>query len=236
VVGKFVWHDLMTLDAAAARAFYAELFGWQLVPTEMQGFTVWLIENAGRRIGSIIEEKGVPSSHWMPYLEVADTDEACRRTAALGGHVCMPGMDLPHLGRFAVVDDAQGAFFSLLRRSDGAEPPAKGPGQFVHDTLRTSDPDAAASFYAELAGWQWEKAGEQHWHSGDVSTTRESEHRPAWFPFLGADDVTASTERARSLGARVVLAGRELPYAGPISVLVDPSGAVFGLLKTDSRA
>ena len=28
--GKFVWHDLMTTDVAAAKRFYGELFGWKL--------------------------------------------------------------------------------------------------------------------------------------------------------------------------------------------------------------
>src|SRR5947207_3086545 len=55
--GRFIWHDLMTLDAARARAFYAELFGWDLVPLSMGGFKIQLIEHTGRRIGAIMPEE-----------------------------------------------------------------------------------------------------------------------------------------------------------------------------------
>jgi predicted enzyme related to lactoylglutathione lyase len=230
-MAKVVWHDLMTLDGPRARAFYTELFAWKLVPMEMQGFTVWLIENGGKRIGTIMEEKGIPSSHWMPYLAVGDADEACTRAAALGGRVCVKPMELPKLGRFAVLDDPQRAFFSVLRRPDGTEPPPRGPGCFVHDTLRTSAPDDAARFYGELVGWQWEKMGEEHWRTGDVSISREREHAPNWFPHIGVEDVDASAERARKLGAKVVFEPRVIPYAGRFTVLVDPTGAVCGLLR-----
>src|SRR5256885_1342641 len=143
--GRFIWHDLMTLDAARARAFYAELFGWNLVPLSMGGFKIHLIEHTGRRIGAIMPEQGIASSHWVPYLAVEDTDRACQRAAGLGAQVCTGAVNVPKLGRFALVEDPQGALFSPLKRpAETPAPPPLGSGMFVRDELHTSSPEEAA--------------------------------------------------------------------------------------------
>ena len=36
--GRFVWHDLMTTDAAKSKEFYGALFDWQIEERPMQGF------------------------------------------------------------------------------------------------------------------------------------------------------------------------------------------------------
>jgi hypothetical protein len=37
------------------------------------------------------------------------------RAAELGGKVCVPPTDIPNVGRFAVINDPQGAVFSIIR-------------------------------------------------------------------------------------------------------------------------
>jgi len=60
------------------------------------------------------EWKGVPP-HWMIYITVADCDERAAKAKELGGAVCVPPTDVPNVGRFAVINDAQGATFSLIQ-------------------------------------------------------------------------------------------------------------------------
>src|SRR5512141_3189196 len=99
--GTFVWHDLMTTDAERARGFYGELFGWRFEPLAMGPFTAWAIVAAAaggeRRIGTIMPEPSLPSSHWMPYAGVDEVEPACARVRALGGGVCMDPIDVPPL-------------------------------------------------------------------------------------------------------------------------------------------
>ena len=45
------------------------------------------------------------------------------------------------------------------------------------------------------------------------------------------DDIVAATEKARSLGAVVMRDVTEIPGAGWLSVIVDPTGARLGLWK-----
>ena len=37
--GTFIWHELMTPDPAAAKAFYGALLGWEPTDMQMEGFT-----------------------------------------------------------------------------------------------------------------------------------------------------------------------------------------------------
>jgi predicted enzyme related to lactoylglutathione lyase len=60
------------------------------------------------------EEWGDMPSHWMTYFAVEDVDAAAEQVEALGGRVCVPPTDIPDVGRFAVIDDPQGATFSIM--------------------------------------------------------------------------------------------------------------------------
>jgi predicted enzyme related to lactoylglutathione lyase len=50
-----------------------------------------------------------------------------------------------------------------------------------------------------------------------------------WLPYVGVDDIKASTAKAKSLGAKVIVDVREVPGYGQMSVLSDPTGATIAL-------
>jgi hypothetical protein len=50
-----------------------------------------------------------------------------------------------------------------------------------------------------------------------------------WIPYVYVDDVSASTAKAKSLGATVVADVAEIPDFGWFSVILDPTGAALGL-------
>ncbi len=52
---------------------------------------------------------------------------------------------------------------------------------------------------------------------------------PHWVPYVLVDDIAASTEKAKSLGARVLADVTEIPGMGSFSMFVDPTGAAFAL-------
>jgi len=47
--GRFVWHDLMTKDVAAAKRFYGGLFGWQFENTK-RGDRPYVIARLGAAV------------------------------------------------------------------------------------------------------------------------------------------------------------------------------------------
>ena len=117
--GSPCWIELATPDAEGARSFYTGLLGWQVRRSELAAmeYDEWL--HGEKPVGGLMamtgpEWKGVPP-HWMAYLHVPDCDAAAAKVKELGGKVCVPPSDIPKVGRFSVVNDPQGATFSLFQ-------------------------------------------------------------------------------------------------------------------------
>jgi predicted enzyme related to lactoylglutathione lyase len=122
VVGTLCWSELATTDRVKAREFYTAVFGWgakisQMGPVE---YTEWMAGEmpAGGMLEMTAEWDGAPP-YWMPYFLVADCDASAEKAAELGGQVVVPPMDVPKVGRFAVLCDPQGAYFSVFHPTAG---------------------------------------------------------------------------------------------------------------------
>jgi hypothetical protein len=99
----------------------------------------------------------------------------------------------------------------------------------VHLELHTGDLAAASAFYVRLLGWRPElveaRSGSYlalelgHGLCGGIVEC--GTRRPVWLPYVEVDRVDERTERARRLGARVLLEPREGP-AGWRSVVSAP--------------
>src|SRR5439155_9063293 len=101
----------------------------------------------------------------------------------------------------------------------------------VHLELHTGDLPRARAFYAELCGWRPEvietPRGSYHAFElggglGGGMVECPTEH-PLWLPYVEVDRIGEATDRARLLGASVLLDAREGP-AGWRSVVATPSG------------
>ena len=56
-------------------------------------------------------------SYWMPYFQVADCDASTAKATGLGASVMAPPQDIPKTGRFAILNDPQGAMFAVFKFS-----------------------------------------------------------------------------------------------------------------------
>jgi predicted enzyme related to lactoylglutathione lyase len=106
----------------------------------------------------------------------------------------------------------------------------------VHLELQTGNLPRACAFYTRLFGWRLEKieVGPRSYLMLDLGNgieggvvERDEEHC-LWLPYVEVSDVTDVTERARLLGAAVLLEPREGPV-GWRSVVAAPSGAEIAL-------
>jgi len=115
-VGTLCWNELMTTDVEAAQKFYESLFGWQLKVTP--GYTEAHV--GGKAIGGLMqiapEMHGMPS-HWKPYFMVENVDAAVKKAQSLGVTELFGPMDIPEVGRFAIINDPQGAAFAVITLS-----------------------------------------------------------------------------------------------------------------------
>ncbi len=114
---------------------------------------------------------------------------------------------------------------------------------FVHTELQTKDLAKAKDFYSKLFDWKLEdipvpgsdvgytmiNVGEGT--GGGMFANPDPNVPPHWLAYVGVDDIQASTNKARELGATVVQDVMEVDGYGWLSVIIDPTGAVLGMWK-----
>jgi len=115
---------------------------------------------------------------------------------------------------------------------------------FCHVELLTDDPARAKEFYQSLFDWKLEdvpvdamtytmiEVGEGT--GGGIMQNPVPGAPSSWLSYVLVDDVAASTEKAKELGASVVQERLEVPGHGWFSVIVDPSGAALGLWQSSA--
>ncbi len=111
------WFELISTDMVEATAFYAGLFGWELETWHGEGEYI-LFKNGETSIGGAMQrtpEMGEVPSHWITYFSVTDCDAAADKAAELGGRIINPPMDIPNVGRFALMADPVGAMFAVIK-------------------------------------------------------------------------------------------------------------------------
>jgi predicted enzyme related to lactoylglutathione lyase len=118
--------------------------------------------------------------------------------------------------------------------------PSRNP--VVHLELHTGDLSGASVFYSRLLSWQSERidVGARSYfalalgRSLDGGIVECGTEQPRWLPYVEVDRVDELTERARELGARVLLEPREGP-AGWRSVVSTPTGGEIAFWQPKRR-
>ncbi|MHC4861624.1 MAG: VOC family protein [Planctomycetota bacterium] len=247
--GRFVWHDLMATDVEASRDYHEKLLGWSVEEMQIPGMGTYRKLRAGdEEIGGIVpldEQAGVPP-HWIGYVTVDDVDAAATRAGGVGGQACVPPMDIPEVGRFAVLTDPVGAVTSPFRGLHGDPPECEGApaaGTFCWDELLTSDPEKCASFYAEVYGWTTRETdmGEMGKYvifgrgekdaGGMMLMPPDAQGRPGWLAYVAVPDVDASVVTVTELGGTIFIPPTDIPNVGRFTVTADPTGAMLGLIS-----
>jgi uncharacterized protein len=124
--GAFSWTEINTRDPEAARSFYSDVFGWSLEDKEFEGVGTYTTINVdGKAVGGLVDITGrmpdeVPA-HWLVYFGVEDADETVAKARELGGATAVGPLDIPGVGRFAVVQDPFGAVFAVIAPEEPME-------------------------------------------------------------------------------------------------------------------
>jgi predicted enzyme related to lactoylglutathione lyase len=240
--GVFSWADLATTDADAAKAFYSDLFGWELDDLDLPGggvYTMALVD--GRRVGALgpVQQEGQPPA-WNAYITVDDADASAAKAGELGGTIFAEPFDVMEAGRMAVIADPTGAVFCVWQPGDqiGAEL-VNGHGLLSLTQLNTSDIDKASAFYSGLFGWRIERTeGTEipYWgiyvgdtlNAGMMQLPPGQPAPPHWLVYFGHNDLDAAAEKISAAGGTVLVPRTPAP-GGEFVVAQDAQGAVFGL-------
>ncbi|MDC4206875.1 MAG: VOC family protein [Candidatus Manganitrophus sp.] len=112
---------------------------------------------------------------------------------------------------------------------------------FVHVELHTTDLKTVKQFYSALFDWKLHDIpgfGYTMVNVGEGTAGGmcvDSDHSPAWRPYVQVEDIHAATKKAESLGAKIIKEVTEVPMTGWFSVIADPTGALLGLWQPKGR-
>jgi len=252
LLGKVIWHDLITEDIDSAQQFYAGLFGWEFHNSSGTRRKNYLIASMGDKFVAGLVSFDAPAdeenySRWLPYISVADVDASVSRGVAAGATVAATARDLD-FGRVAAIIDPQGAVIGLARSSIGDPDDittAAAPGRPVWTELLANDPAAAAEFYGMMTNYDArtiERRGGEYTvlassgqdRAGILQNPAEGEYTPVWITAFGVDDPAAAAAKAESLGGTIILPVSPELRDGTTAVVTDPSGAIL-VLQSWSR-
>ncbi len=252
--GTFCWIELATTDQPAAKAFYTAVFGWSAQDGpigEGEFYTMFQLngQNAGAAYTQRADERAMNiPPHWNLYIAVENADETARRAAELGARLLVPPFDVATYGRMSVIQDPNGAVFSIWQAKDhkGIEVPDWMDGAFCWADLNTPGAPAAQKFYSELFGWTFVSdpaSGYTHIENGGKpiggipsDSQRDSNAPPHWMIYLKTSDCDATTAKAKDLGAQIYFGPVTLEGTGRFTVMADPQGAVSALFQSFRKA
>jgi uncharacterized protein len=246
--GCFVWYELTTTDAQAAKAFYADVVGWGLRDASMPGAAYTLFTAGEDPVAGLValpaearKMGAVPL--WMGYVGVDDVDAATDRLQRLGGAVYVPPTDVADVSRFSVVTDPQAATLALVKWLNPGQQPSTAPtapGHVGWHALSAVNWEKAFAFYGELFGWQkvdadvvgigtyqlFSAAGQT---IGSMSTKPPAAPMPFWLYYFNVGDIDAAVERVKAGGGKILEGPVEAPGDKRIARCTDPQGAMFAL-------
>jgi predicted enzyme related to lactoylglutathione lyase len=232
--GTFSWAELATSDADGAKAFYAQVFGWEYEDNPIgDGQVYTMASRDGGQVAALYATADQPP-HWNCYVTVASADESAAKAKELGASLLADPFDVMDVGRMAVFTDPQGATLAIWepRASIGATL-VNTTGAMTWNDLLTRDPAASAEFYGALFGWTTEEVPDAGGYrvigNGDRANggmMPAPDGVPAWVPYFGHDDVDRLAEEVAGLGG-TLLNGPMRIWEGSIAVFRDPQGAVF---------
>ena len=236
--GKVIWFDLLTLDPAAAKPFYAGVLGWTF--EDRGGYAI--ARDGGTPVAGILQMPApkpgaaTPQARWMPLVSVPDVAKAAAAAQKAGGRVLEGPGSLGARGRYAAVADPRGAQFVLVTATGGdpADVDAPPPG-WIWAELWTDDLKGSATFYKAVVGYEtWQvgsgKAATWIYASGGRPRARAArmpfQKVPAqWLPYVVVKDLPVALARVTEFGGHVL---RKPGAKGPqFAVVSDPGGATF---------
>jgi uncharacterized protein len=246
---SFIWYDLMTTDMEAAKRFYSDVLGWSIHDSAMPGMDYAVITTDGCDMGGIMPvPPNAPGGRpmWIGYIYSADVDADAKRAVKLGGSIHQEAMDIPGVGRFAVIADPAGATFILFTPLP-VEAPARGGssamGAVGWNELHAGDLDTAWTFYSQMFGWAkgtvmpmgamgdyvlFQIDGKD---VGGMMKKQDMPPMPMWLYYFNVDGIDAAVARITKGGGKIAMGPHQVPGGQWIVMALDPQGGSFQLLS-----
>ena len=251
---RFVWHDFATKDLEGAKRFYGEVFAWRFDKSDDEYAHITAGEQMIGGMRRMHADERQPAS-WLGYVLVDDVAATVASIEQQRGRVYMPTTVMDKVGTFAVAADPTGAVFAPWRSARPEEnepdrgPALPRPGTFCWDELLTTDPAAAAAFYARVFGWEPHTVdmgggstytlfhrpgtkgfGDQPMGAGGMMKSPPGVPHSFWLAYVAVESADQASDKAKRLGATIVVPPTDIPNVGRFAMWSDPQQAMLGVL------
>ena len=247
VANKPAWVDLSSKDPAASRDYYTKLFGWNIEvnPDPLYG-GYGLAKIDGKDVAGIggVQSPEQPSA-WNFYIGTDDPERLSRQVEAAGGKVIAPAFDVGDQGKMVVFSDPSGAFISAWQPAQMGGFQTHGRNTFDWAELNARGVESVVPFYRDVFGWtpkttaiegqpsytEFQVDGQSIAGAAEMNPMAPAGMPNYWLVYFGVDDVDLTHRKALEAGANEVVEPQDFP-GGRFSIVSDPQGAFFGILKT----
>jgi len=253
LLGRPVWHELMTTDMKAAESFYKSVVGWTTEPFKGAGHPYTALNRSGNvGVGGIMEppaEMKAPP-FWAMYVAVPKLEDAVAQITRRGGKTHTDIISIKDVGRMQLMMDPQGAAFYIIEPASSEQRPEAAPqiGDVSWHELATTDPEAAMKFYQDVFHWQpgqsmdmgemgpYQIFNRPHGQIGGIMKKPPQMANAAsnWQLYFRVPDVEAAAERIKAAGGKILNGPMDVPDGDRVLNAMDPQGAAFGLHQKKS--
>jgi uncharacterized protein len=248
LLGRPVWHELMTTNISAAEKFYDNVVGWSSAPFPQSPKPYKVFKRRGDvQVAGLMEKPAEMHAppFWAMYVAVPKLEDAVKHIQRLGGSELSPVIDVPTVGRLQMMQDPQGAAFYIIQPTPTEERPEAPPevGEASWHELMTTDAAAAMKFYREIFGWQpgeemdMGPMGKYYIFNRPVGMIGGMMNKlpemaqvpPHWMIYFRVPDINAAVERIKANGGKILSGPMEVPGGDMVVNAKDPQGAAFSL-------
>ena len=250
--GEICWTDLQTSDVAAAKAFYAAVFGWRFEDLPTPDSRSYAQAFLGEDLVTVIAPQnpqqlaaGAPGQ-WNVYFASSDAQELADALAHAGGTLEIGPEEVDGTGVMVFFAPPGGGTTGAWQAGSHVGTVRSGePGALAWAELLTPEPQSAVGFFQQLFGHDVTEYPQDD--GGKYSTLMvngvevagiaavpadaEGTLKPGWQVYFGVSSVAAAVAAAEAAGGTVLIAPDEAEEAGTIATLEDPQGGVFSVLE-----
>jgi predicted enzyme related to lactoylglutathione lyase len=239
------WVDVGVDDLDLARAFYGELFGWEVPPGSPETGGYAICHKGGRPVAGLGPKQGPPDvpPAWTTYISATDADAVAGKISAAGGKLLMEPGDVLDAGRMAIAADPGGAVFGIWQpRAHIGIGLANEPGALCWNENMSRDFEANLAFYRSVFDYEYDDmsaedfryavfkvGGEAAGGIGELGADFPTEIPSHWMAYFAVEDTDAAVDKVAELGGGVLRTPWDTPY-GRMAIVGDNQGAVFALI------
>ena len=216
-----------------------------------------LIFANGEAHGGFIDIREDLHPHWVAYVRVEDVDAVTVKAQRLGARIDRDPFNAPGVGRTSMIRDPQGAIICPHVPTHNFPPPSgtfsweelitddiESAKMFYHELFgwQAHDVDLSDTTRDRTAGYGTDSytvftcanetdaigAIRPPFNPPDNTIPDNTIESPTWVTYLSTRDVSVTIAKAKTLGARVQVE-TYVSTVGRLAILVDPTGAIFGL-------